>query len=82
MAMMVFRAVQVLMVLTELMVGMVRPVSAVMWALQVLPARKVHRVNGVSAATPVRTDPMVKTVRMGVMAARWCRCTVLRAACL
>jgi hypothetical protein len=47
MAMMVFWAVQVL------MVGMVRPVSAVMWALQVLPARKVHRVNGVSVAPPV-----------------------------
>ena len=62
-----------------MMVGMVRPVSGVMWVLQVLPARKVHRVNGVSAATPVRTDPMVKTVRMAVP---WCPCTVLRAACL
>ena len=63
--------------MTALMVGMVRPVSAVMWALQVLPARKVHRVNGVSAAPPVRTDPMVKMVRMDVL---WCLCTVLRAA--
>ena len=57
-------------------VGMVRLVSVVMWALQVLPARKVHRVNG---APPVRTDPMVKTVRM---AARWCLCTVPGAAWL
>jgi hypothetical protein len=32
---------------------MVRLVSAVMWALQVLPARKVHRVNAVSVAPPV-----------------------------
>ena len=82
MAMMVFRAVQVLTALPGLMVKMVRMalmVSAVMWALQVLPARKVHRVNGVSAATPVRTDPMVKTVMMG---ARWCPCTVLRVAWL
>ena len=62
-----------------LMVGMVRPVSAVMWALQVLPARKVYRVNGVSAAPPVRTDPMVK---MGKMAVLWCRCTVPGAAWL
>ena len=61
------------------MVGMVRPVSAVLWALQVLPARKVHRVNGVSTAPPVRTDLMVKMVRM---AARWCLCTVLGGACL
>ena len=53
MAMMVFRAVQVLMALTALMVGMVRPVSAVMWARQVLPARKVHRGNGVSVVSPV-----------------------------
>ena len=53
MAMMVFRAVQVLMALTALMVGMVRPVSAVMWALQVLPAWKVHRGNGVSVVSPV-----------------------------
>ena len=53
MAMMVFRAVQALMALTALMVGMVRPVSAVMWALQVLPARKVHRGNGVSVVSPV-----------------------------
>lgn len=61
------------------MVGMVRLVSAVMWALQVLPARKVHRVNGVSAAPQVRTDPMGKTVRMAV---RWCLCTVPGVACL
>lgn len=61
------------------MVGMARLVSAVMWALQVLPARKVHRVNGVSKAPPVRKDLMVKTVRM---AARWCLCTVLGGACL
>ena len=47
--------------------------NAVMWALQVLPARKVHRVNGVSVVSLVRTDPMVKMVRMG---ARWCLCTV------
>ena len=53
--------------------------NAVMWALQVLPARKVHRVNGVSVAPPVRTDPMVKTVRMAVP---WCPCTVLRVAWL
>jgi uncharacterized protein (DUF2237 family) len=65
--------------LTALMVGMVRPVSAVMWALQVLPARKVHRGNGVSVVSPVRTDPMVKMVRMG---ARWCLCTVLMVAWL
>ena len=57
------------MVLMGLMVAVALPASAVMWALQVLPARKVHRVNGVSAAPPVRTDPMVKMVRMG---ARWC----------
>ena len=56
--------------------------SAVMWALQVLPARKVHRVNGVSVAPPVRTDPMVKTVRMAVMGVRWCLCTVMRVAWL
>jgi len=76
MAMMVLRAVQVL---TALMVGMVRLVSAVMWALQVLPACKVHRVNGVSAAPPVRTDPMVRMVRMAVP---WCLCTVPGAAFL
>ena len=64
------------------MVGMVRPVNAVMWALQVLPARKVHRVNGVSAAPPVRTDPTVKTVRMALMGALWCLCTVPGAAWL
>jgi len=46
---------------------MVRPVSAVMWALQVLPARKVSRGNGVSVVSPVRMDPMVKTVRMAVL---------------
>lgn len=74
MAMMVFQAVQVLMALTALMVGMVWPVSAVLWVLQVLPAPKVHRVNGVP---PVRTDPMVKTVRMAVL---WCLCTVLMVA--
>jgi hypothetical protein len=74
MAMMVLRAVPVL---TALMVGMVRLVSAVLWALQVLPARKVHRGNGVSEAPPVRTDPMVKMVRMAVL---WCLCTVLRVA--
>ena len=79
MAMMVFRAVLVLMVLTALMVGMVRLVSVVMWVHRALPARKVHRVNGVSAAPPGRTDPMVKTVRMAVL---WCLCTVLRVACL
>ena len=62
-----------------MMVGMVRPVSAVMWAPRVLPARKVHRVNGVSAAPPVRTDQMVKMVRMAVL---WCLCTVPRAAWL
>ena len=50
--------------MTALMVGMVRPVSA---ARKGPPARKVHRVNGVSAAPPVRTDPMVKTVRMAVL---------------
>jgi hypothetical protein len=65
--------------LTALMVGMVQPVSAVMRALQVLPARKVHRVNGVSAAPPVRTDPMVKMVRMAVLL---CPCTVPGAALL
>ncbi|MES7640176.1 hypothetical protein U6K91_12270, partial [Cutibacterium acnes] len=54
----------------------------VMWGHRVLPAPKVHRVNMVSVAPPVRTDPMVKTVRMArrvptaVMAARWCLCTV------
>ena len=56
MAMMVFRAVQVLTALPGLMVKMVRMalmVSAVMWALQVLPARKVHRGNGVSVVSPV-----------------------------
>ena len=60
-------------------VGMVRLVSTVMWALRVLPARKVHRVNGVSAAPPVRMDPMV---RMAVMGVRWCLCTVPGAALL
>ena len=79
MAMMVLRVVQVSMVRTALMVGMVRPVSAVMWGLQDLKARKVHRVNGVSAAPQVRTDPMVKMVRMAVL---WCLCTVLGVACL
>ena len=56
MVVMVFRAVQVLTALPGLMVKMVRMapmVSAVMWAPRVLPARKVHRVNGVSAALPV-----------------------------
>ena len=62
--------------MTALMVWMVRLVSAVMWALQVLPARKVHRVNGVSAAPPVRMDPMVR------MAVLWCLCTVPGAAWL
>ena len=59
--------------------------STVMWALQVLPARKVHRVNGVLLGLRVRrvlsvlTARMVKTVKMG---ARWCLCTVPRAAWL
>ena len=65
--------------MTALPVGMVRPVSAANRALQVLPARKVHRVNGVSAAPPVRTDPMARMARMG---ARWCLCTVPGAAWL
>ena len=66
-------------------VGMVRPVNAAMWALQVLPARKVHRVNGVllallvSRVRPVPMARLVKTVRMGV---RWCLCTVPGAAWL
>ena len=47
---MVFQVVQVL---TALMVGMVRLASAAMWGHRVLPARKVHRVNGVSVAPPV-----------------------------
>ena len=68
--------------MTELMVGMVRPVSAVMWALQVLPARKVHRGNGVSVVSPVRTDPMVRMVKMVRMAVPWCLCTVPGAALL
>ena len=68
--------------MTALMVGMVRPVSAVMWALQVLPARRVHRVNGVSAAGMVRTDPMVRMVKMVRMAARLCLWTVPGAALL
>ncbi len=71
-----------------MMVGMVRPVSAVMWALQVLPARKVHRVSVallallallVRRVLPVPMARMVKTVRMG---ARWCLCTVPGAAWL
>jgi len=35
------------------MVVMALPVSAAMWGLQVLPARKARRVNGVSVALPV-----------------------------
>ena len=64
------------------MVRMAPMVSAVMWALQVLPPPKAHRVNGVSAAPPVSTDLMVKTVRMAVMGVRWCLCTARRGACL
>jgi len=82
MVLMVLRAVQVLTVLMVCLVGMVRPVSAVMWALQVLPARKARRVNGVSVAPPVRTDPMVKMVGMALMGVRWCLCTVPGAALL
>ena len=68
--------------MTALMVGMVRPVSAVMWALQVLPARKVH---GVSVDLPVPMARMARTARMvqtGMMGVRLCLCTVLGAACL
>ena len=56
MAGMVFRAVQAWTVRTDpmaRMVVMVRLVSAAMWGLRVLPARKARRVNGVSV------DPLV-----------------------
>ena len=54
--MMVFRAVQAWTVWTALMarmVGMVRLVSAAMWGLRVLPARKAHRGSVVSVAPQV-----------------------------
>ena len=82
MGVMVFRAVQVRMALTDPMVKTVRMVPMVSAVIQVhraLPAPKVHRVSLVSVDLPVRTDPMVKTVRM---AARWCLCTVPGAAWL
>ena len=56
--------------MTALMAGMVQLVSAAMWGLRVLTACKARRVNGVSVAPPVRTDPMARMVRMALMGVR------------
>jgi len=73
------------------MAGMVCLVGMALMGLMVavaLPARRVHRVNGVLLALPARRVlpvPMARMVgmaRTGMMGVLWCLCTVPGAAWL